>query len=128
MGIRADFYIGRGEEAEWRVSLAFEGSPEKVEDILRSQSKTEFVNLARQKSWSRHSEWPWGWQTSHQTDYAYAWDDGQVWVSKFGRGWVPAEAYFFSDDVNWESFEKQVFPNMKEGFELNSPISWYSNP
>jgi hypothetical protein len=34
--------------------------------------------------------WPWPWNNSNTTDYAYAFDDGQVYGICFGHGWWPA--------------------------------------
>jgi hypothetical protein len=32
--------------------------------------------------------WPWPWEDSCTTNYAYAFDDGKIWVSCFGRAWM----------------------------------------
>jgi hypothetical protein len=35
--------------------------------------------------------WPWPWEDSNTTDYAYAWDEGRVWITYFGHGWRTVE-------------------------------------
>jgi len=55
--------------------------------------------------------WPWPWEDSQTTDYAYAFDDGRVWASSFGHGWFdPHEPQ--PDDDNHP--KNAIFPNMKE--------------
>lgn len=76
--------------------------------------------------------WPWPWEDSRTTDYAYAFDetDGKVWASCFGRGWHD-KATIDADAAAWEAFNNDetgevpepadlwdedktcVFPNMK---------------
>jgi hypothetical protein len=34
--------------------------------------------------------WPWPWENSQTTDFAYAFDGGKVWVSCFGSEWADA--------------------------------------
>ena len=31
--------------------------------------------------------WPWPWDNSRTTDYAYAFDEGKVWAASFGTCW-----------------------------------------
>lgn len=55
--------------------------------------------------------WPWPWDDSSTTDYAYAFDSGKVWASCFGYEWFdPTQAEPELDDA----VEKTaVFPTMK---------------
>jgi hypothetical protein len=53
--------------------------------------------------------WPWPWDDSRLTDYAYAFDDGAVLMSVFGRRWVPASAADLGDDYR-NSSRVAVFP------------------
>lgn len=96
MGTRADFYIGRGEKAEWIGSIAWDGYPgDRTHGILSAANKHQFLGavtaLAGENDFTRTAEgWPWPWETSATTDYAYAWDDGAVYVSCFGSSWLSA--------------------------------------
>jgi len=126
MGTRADFYVGRGEDAEWLGSIAWDGYPSGTDDgLLSAASEKQFRHhLARFLSTRDDATlpemgWPWPWETSHTTDFAYAFDDGRVWGSSFGAPWfevdIAADGY---GDPEWED-EKDlshlpptVFPNM----------------
>ena len=106
MGTRADFYVGRGKDAKWLGSIAWDGYPEGIDrEVLNATTDDAFgaaVNnfLAKRKdaTWPEHG-WPWPWENSNTTDYAYAFDGGHVWFTGHD-GWrdarqpVPnAEAY-----------------------------------
>ncbi len=99
MGTRADFYIGRGPEAEWIGSIAYDGYPEGIpDDVLKATTVERFrANLMEFFASISHASlpeqhgWPWPWENSNTTDYAYAFDDGQVWGICFGHApWWPA--------------------------------------
>lgn len=142
MGTRADFYIGRGENAEWLGSVAWDGYPEGI--ILHLEeteptyprgpkvshkrgkwpegkhlfdSKTEIEFRERLETFfqfrvdvSRPEDgWPWPWEDSSTTDYAYALDDGKVWASNFGRDWFDPKV----SDTFAEGKKQVLFPNMK---------------
>ncbi len=115
IGTRADFYVGRGKDAEWIGSIAWDGDPA---CITRKKSGTQHERLpwppgehlfdAADKATYRarvaeffegrddvtlpKDGWPWAWENSNTTDYAYAFDKGKVWVTYFGHGWWPADA------------------------------------
>lgn len=117
MGTRADFYIGRGEKAEWLGSIAWDGYPgDRTSRILSAANRTQFVDavidLAGEKDdfTTTQEGWPWPWEDSSTTDYAYAYDNEKVWVSCFGSEWMtPAQAR----DENFEPKDKgAVFPKM----------------
>lgn len=104
MGTRADFYVGIGPTAKWLGSISYDGDPSGTpKPVLESKSEQEF--RARVRSMilrrsigptTRPSEgWPWPWDDSRTTDYAYAWCDnqlpavrGKVMISRFGGRWV----------------------------------------
>lgn len=95
MGTRADFYVGRGEHAEWLGSVAYDGYPEGLFPTPVEPSWTEaawrahVATLLDRSDGTRPADgWPWPWEDSRTTDFAYAFDDGAVWVSSFGRQWV----------------------------------------
>ena len=117
MGTRADFYVGRGEGAEWLGSVAFDGYPEGIgnhipfpvitaEDRWRDEV-TKMLSERRDGTLPRDG-WPWPWDTSDTTDYAYAFDGGKVWASCFGSAWWPAIEEQTEDDRGKDA----QFPNM----------------
>jgi len=116
MGTRADFYIGRGSDAEWLGSIAWDAYPSGLpNELLSSNSEEGFrarvAELSSRDDWTSPSDgWPWPWDDSHTTDYAYAFDGGTVWAASFGHGWFPASG----DEPDEEaSLPPCVFPDMK---------------
>lgn len=127
MGTRADFYIGRGEQAEWLGSIAWDGNPDGVFDGttgLFDQPWTEEgwrVFLAaffgeRDDSTLPEQGWPWPWDDSRTTDYAYALDDGAIWSSCFGGEWFrvdpAADEYGYPEGDDCGRTPTAVFPDM----------------
>lgn len=83
--------------------------------LFESTTETEFIErLERYFQYrddvSRPDQgWPWPWETSNITDYAYAFDSGKVWCSRFGSAWFnPME----EPEEIWGM--GAVFPNMKD--------------
>lgn len=95
MGTRADFYVGRGADAEWLGSIAWDGYPDDddISALLKKKAPTSFRKAVKAFLTKREDAtlpaqgWPWPWEDSRTTDYAYAFDDGKVWASCFGYGW-----------------------------------------
>lgn len=94
MGTRADFYVGRGEKAEWLGSIAFDGHPDgNPESILDCKTEEEYRNKVEELLQSLdHATfpkdgWPWPWKTSELTDFSYAFDNGLVYACCFGYQW-----------------------------------------
>jgi len=115
MGTRADFYVGRGESAEWLGSVAYDGmdlaAPIKAAADEGAYRIAVAAELAQRDDATLPAQgWPWPWEDSRTTDYAYAWDDGQVWACAFGRVWWPAKDER-PDDCGPKT---AVFPNMKD--------------
>jgi hypothetical protein len=128
MGTRVDFYVGRGENAEWLGSYPFDGYPSGVFDAelfttsgpIGEQAWRGFVaeflsgdnaDIAT----TPEMGWPWPWRTSATTDYAHAWDDGAIYGSNFGRRWFEVDP----DAVDWgqsddadDDEKSAVFPDM----------------
>ena len=127
MGTRADFYVGRGPQAEWLGSIAMDGYPEgNGAELLYATSEQQFRErvesiLAELDHSTRPEQgWPWPWKDSRNTDYAYAWDQG-VWISNWGYRWAGAAEYRASDpgdgglgrdDEFWGDEIACVFPDM----------------
>lgn len=97
MGTRADFYVGRDDKAEWIGSVAYDGYlggiPQPIlaaVDAEAFRSMTVGMIEARKDGTLPAQGWPWPWETSATTDYAYAFEDGKVWASRFGGAWWAA--------------------------------------
>ena len=121
MGTRADFYIGRGENAEWLGSIAWDGYPEGLpEHLLRVDKPENFREAVEQFIAGRddgtkpQDGWPWPWNDSQTTDYAYAFDEGKVFASCFGHEWYDPTAEVDEDADEASGGKVAVFPNMKE--------------
>lgn len=127
MGTRADFYIGRGETAEWLGSTAWDGYPDgfndtagkpmltaTTEDGFRAAVKEVFA--ARNDVTTPEMGWPWPWNNSATTDYAYAFDGGKVYASRFGREWfaIDIDAEYYGDDPDADGERSAVFPDMSD--------------
>ena len=116
MGTRADFYVGKGENAEWLGSIAWDGYPKGIpEEILKAKSEEEYRKnveafLGKREDGTLSAQgWPWPWEDSGTTDYAYAFDNGDVYACSFGIKWFrPLEEKEPESDV-----EEAIFPNMK---------------
>ena len=116
MGTRADFYVGRGEKAEWLGSIAWDGYPTGIlPKLLKSESEEDYRYNLKQFFEEREdvtlpeNGWPWPWVDSLTTDYAYAFDVDKVWASCFGSAWF--------DPLKIEPKHEEkggiIFPNMK---------------
>lgn len=124
MGTRADFYVGIGENAEWIGSTSYDGDPRGWgTHPLRARTEAEFRAAVEQMLSddravvTRPSEgWPWPWEDSHTTDWAYAWDPerGLAAMSKGKRWTTLAEYEADSDHPHHGSDRGVVFPDMSK--------------
>ncbi len=126
MGTRADFYVGRGPEAEWLGSIGMDGYPdgEPLVLLVRLDGEAAQLPMTGEVAYREAVDeildgryatrpeqgWPWPWETSATTDYAYAWDDDKLWFSCFGRPWVEWHDATEADDDG--EGERAVFPDM----------------
>ena len=116
MGTRADFYIGRGKDAKWLGSIAWDGMPEHIPvEILTAKTKAAFTRrlkvLKERDDWTSPSMgWPWPWDDSHTTDYSYAFDGDKVWASNYGYKWF--DPLLPEADEGDDGGVKEEFPNM----------------
>jgi len=115
MGTRADFYVGVGKPAEWLGSIAWDGYPDGIDEaVLAAKNPEEFraaVNhflSDRRDATLPNQGWPWPWDDSHTTDYAYRFVDGKVESLCFGQLIIGAD----EDGDAIYSEESQEFPNM----------------
>src|ERR1041384_2735098 len=83
MGTRADFYVGTGPQAEWLGSVAYDGSPHGAPaTVIKKRSETTYRAAVLELLDNPGSDflptrpeegWPWPWEDSRTTDYAYTW-------------------------------------------------------
>lgn len=123
MGTRADFYVGRGTNAEWLGSIAWDGHPKSIPDTLRAatterlyREQVDAFLKERDDATRPEDGWPWSWEDSRTTDFAYAFDGGDVQASCFGHGWFNALQGETEDEANTNEKRGKVavFPNMKD--------------
>ena len=86
--------MGRGKDSEWLGSIAWDGYPLGVPQDLLLCSNEHFFReevarfiLSKDDGTTPKDGWPWPWEDSRTTDYAYAFDLGKVWASSFGTEW-----------------------------------------
>ena len=122
MGTRADFYVGRGKDAEWLGSIAYDGYPEGAgpESLIAATEEANYralvdgILVRRDDATRPEMGWPWPWENSQTTDYAYAFDDGKVWASCFGDEWTLAaeRATMTEDELEALGRKRSEFPDM----------------
>lgn len=105
MGTRADFYAGKGPDAEWLGSIAFDGyfiAESSAEDrdpegrlawaVKSAKSEDEYRKAvaalldALDDATLPKDGWPWPWADSGTTDCHYWFFDDQCWYGSFDRG------------------------------------------
>jgi hypothetical protein len=121
MGTRADFYIGRGKDAEWLGSIAMDGYPDGEPEsyhIVEQATEEGFRHAvthmldAIDHATKPEQGWPWPWDDSGTTDYAYAFDGDMVWASGFGGAWFDASKPQPQDEDDRSKVAN--FPDMKD--------------
>lgn len=121
MGTRADFYIKKAEEKEliWLGSTAWDGYPDGMpKELMAATTPEEYQNQVNKYFEPRKDVtlpergWPWPWETSDTTDFAYCFHEGKVYTNNFGHGWHDAEAFQNSDKDDPEIIWDHPFPNM----------------
>lgn len=118
MGTRADFYVGRGESAEWLGSVAWDGNPRGIDDpVLTATTESDFraaveaFFTTRDDATRPREGWPWPWDSGLLTDYSYALDEGRVYASNFGQAWFPVDVDApFRGEPQWDEVEPYVEP------------------
>lgn len=117
MGTRADFYVGWGKQAEWLGSVAYDGYQSGVSRaLLDAKTKASFLAAFAEFAASREDftapvqGWPWPWEDSCTTDYAYSFDVDKVRVFCFGREVLPGDTPEDHDSRP----KTDDFPNMKD--------------
>ena len=118
MGTRADFYVGRGESAEWLGSIAWDGYPNGIPDDIHQSANEEMYREevqafleSREDATLPEQGWPWPWDDSQTTDYAYAFEKGWVYAVYFGHRWFCPQKGEEEPDV--DGYEA-IFPDMSD--------------
>ena len=122
MGTRADFYVGRGEGAEWLGSIAWDGNPAGIDEsvltatdeITYREAVADFLTSVDDATLPEMG-WPWPWDDSRTTDYAYAFDGGHVQASSFGHPWfdVDPQAALYGEPEGYDDTPRPLsFPVM----------------
>lgn len=111
MGTRADFYIGRGEDAEWLGSVGWVAHPAGFSHrpaLFAAKSEQEFrlevaAELAtRNDSTVPEQGWPWPWANSSNTCYVYVFDDGRVLSTNASQKYYEDPVRFWFDPAGNE--------------------------
>lgn len=130
MGTRADFYVGKGKGAEWLGSIAYDGYPDgnTAEYLVNGASTEEEYRervLAMIEALDHGTKpeqgWPWPWDDSSTSDYAYTWcgEDERVEVTDSAFPWWPAQNLHDHGGGEYEYGKAYkegsvVFPDMTE--------------
>ena len=116
MGTRADFYIGRGLQAEWAGSVPTDGYQSALPDTLlfattEALFRKYLDRLLSERRFPIYASdgWPWPWPDSSETFHVYAFDAGEVWISTFGSLW-----YRPDEKQPTEKLPEHSFPRMSE--------------
>jgi hypothetical protein len=91
MGTRADFYVKKEKQLEWIASIAWDGYPNGIDKpVLKSKTEKtfrsnlqRFLNKRTDVTYPKDG-WPWPWNDSRITDYAYIFEKDKVQCSCFG--------------------------------------------
>ena len=117
MGTRADFYIGCGPDAEWLGSVAWDGYEwDNAEcDLMKATTPDAFraavgaIQAERRDFTAPAEGWPWPWNDSNTTDYAYVLHEGKAPAYCFGREVIARDK---NDDSDEEVPNVDWFPDM----------------
>ena len=123
MGTRADFYVGKGPNAEWLGSIAWDGYPDgNPADVLEKITEHDYraaveLVLSNEHCGPTRPEqgWPWPWEDSRTTDFAYTFDLQRVLISCFGRPWVGSEDEMTDEYFDSERTGPAAWPQMDTG-------------
>lgn len=122
MGTRADFYVGKGKDAEWIGSIAWDGMD--ISGYIRAakteanyRKAVEVFLQPRDDATFPKDGWPWPWDTSGTTDCSYWFFDGRCWEAAGDpERYVPAHENAPDDEAEhdaWiEQHERIEFPDM----------------
>lgn len=119
MKTRADFYVGRGENAEWIGSITWDGYPDGIADAVFDAVSEDDYRKAVEAFFADRTDvnhpsepWPWPWDDSRTTDYAYAFDGNRVYGSCFGHTWFIVDPGRRNHGELAAGVRDAVFPDM----------------
>lgn len=145
MGTRADFYVGRGPDAEWIGSIAYNGGPGRYPAILRARTEADFRAAVAAELAGRNDAtvpergWPWPWGNSSTTDYGYCFkrvqEDDPVPCSVAAEELPGQHVRWEGQHVWWESpyhmvgdackeRPTPVWVNEREDEDTSEPVVW----
>jgi hypothetical protein len=89
---KADFFLGRGRDSVWLGSVGSHGRPEMLNrEIVCAGSREAFKRavgaMVRTLAQGVPPEMGWPWRNGRTTEYTYAFDDGEIFVSVSGGPW-----------------------------------------
>lgn len=104
MGTKADFYLETEAGLEWIASYCYNGFPHGIAErigLYKAKTANEFRNILYEGLNSDSATtfpemgWPWPWDNSRLTDYAYLFrpSTGMVYVSDPPRCWLTIHEY-----------------------------------
>lgn len=129
MGTRADFYVGIDGKAEWLGSIAWDGYPEGMsKKILLANTPEKFKKAVsalledRDDATLPEDGWPWPWDNSGTTDFAYAIHNGEVLSNCFGQGWQTSltRLLYDKDYAAWDEDLLDEVEKPEETFDYNT--------
>lgn len=109
MGTRADFYIGRDPATmEWLGSIGWDGYPDGTpEPVLNCKTEqafkeaVEFIRISEGSDFTTPAQgWPWPWNDSGTSDYAYAFENGEVYYTVGDNWWKHSDGPEPDDEPN----------------------------
>lgn len=119
MGTRADFYTESDDGLVWQGSVALGGYPGGFDDLRAIEDEadfTRFMDRVSERVDFTHPEqgWPWPWDDSETTDFAYKFVNGHgLYVTK-GSSWVKLDR--LDDGENGRDYDGEPtdFPDMSD--------------
>ena len=118
MGTRADFYVGKGRDAEWIGSIAWDGDRGGIDDaVLNAHTEPDFRAAVdkffapRDDATKPDQGWPWPWDDSATSDCSYWFFDGRCWDARgeddrYGDVYAPCD----EPEPDWDSGdEKELY-------------------
>lgn len=133
MGTRADYYVCTGdgpEGLEWIGSTAYDGHPEwfgRFAPGARARTESGFRRAVAKRCRAEDGTtpdmgWPWPWDDSTTTDYAYIFNGHRVFFSNFGRRLLTLDEVINGADDGDEKL-KDFFPDMSAKRAIAAPGS-----
>lgn len=123
MGIKADFYIKDGDSLKWQGSVEWNCDEKSIpNNLVQSSSNEEFLeNLSAYLSSNENAYtagWPWHWNSSKQSDYAYIMnaERGAVYISRHN-----SPCYTIYD---YRNYKKRAKAAKREGKTIEDFISF----